>query len=223
VRRAAAQAQLAASLFLLLEDVFDNDPNTNLTPLECCRFELAATGILDECNDNFEAEKVLLDQGHTFIRNEHPLNYALRYRFMSFIANRWVKRYTEDVWHSVGPWSSSSNEMTFEPVNDFTRSWFAQGFVYRIGAVPLLLSFSIVIFALLPIAWIVQLCFGDHPLQHPSEGHSDDALGRASSGAAKLAVRAGVVSGKSNGRLIYPGRWPRRMYAYTIFVDSSTQ
>ena len=63
------------------------------------KFQQAATELLDECNDMFEAEKVLLDTGHRFIKGEDPLNYALRHEFVHFVSNRWTKRYTKELWY----------------------------------------------------------------------------------------------------------------------------
>jgi hypothetical protein len=120
-------------------------------------FEQAATELLDECNDRFEAEKILLDTGHRFIRGEHPLNYALRNQFVHFISCRWATRYTDDVWNSVDPWRSSTTEIGFGPVAEFTQALFAQTALVRLLSIPIFLVVTVVSSVLLPFLYLIQI------------------------------------------------------------------
>jgi hypothetical protein len=104
-----------------------------------------------------EAEKVLLDNGHRFIRGEHPLNYALRNDFVHFVSCRWTTRYTDDVWNSVDPWRSSTTEIAFGPVADFTQALFAQTALVRLLSVPIFLMVTVVSVALLPVLYLIQI------------------------------------------------------------------
>lgn len=104
-----------------------------------------------------EAEKVLLDNGHRFIRGEHPLNYALRNNFVHFVSCRWTKRYTDEVWYSVDPWRSSTTEIGFGPVADFTQALFAQTALVRLLSVPIFLMVTVVSAALLPVLYLIQI------------------------------------------------------------------
>lgn len=124
-------------------------------------FEQAATELLDECNDRFEAEKILLDTGHRFIRGEHPLNYALRHQFVHFISCRWTKQYIADVWHSVDPWRSSTSEIGFGPVAEFTEALFAQNIFIKVLSIPALFLATCCAGPVLIMLYMLQMIVGD--------------------------------------------------------------
>lgn len=132
-------------------------------------FQQAATELLDECNDMFEAEKVLLDTGHRFIKGEDPLNYALRHEFVHFVSNRWTKRYTKELWYSVDPRKSSTTDIGLDPVKEFTRTIFTGHFVKRIVATPLIWAFTVLCVPLIFLLYLLQVVVGPWELKKDSD------------------------------------------------------
>ena len=197
-------------------------------------FEQAATQLLDECNDRFEAEKILLDTGHRFIRGEHPLNYALRHQFVHFISCRWTKRYISDVWYSVDPWRSSTTEIGFGPVAEFTEALFAQNVFVKVMSIPVMVLATCCCGPLLLALYMIQMILGDYGVPRDwlrckcccrtREEKVRLTKGRNGAGAL-LHKREGSRTQKGgSGRtlskqqsnqldeiLLHPGRWPRRL------------
>ena len=123
-------------------------------------FQQAANALLDECNNKFEAEKILLDTGHRFIKGEDPLNYALHHEFVHFVSNRWTKRYTSDLWFSVDPRKSSTTDIGLQPVADFTRTIFTGHFLKRVMATPLIWAFTLLCVPLIFLLYLLQIAVG---------------------------------------------------------------
>lgn len=124
-------------------------------------FEDAATELLDECNDRYEVEKVLLNRGRHFTQYENPLNFALRYRMIGFINNSWVKRYGDELWFSIGEGVTSTTEMDCKPVIESMRKWYSRSLVtIVVGQIVLVVASVLSLLLFLPILYLIQICVG---------------------------------------------------------------